>query len=341
MKTISTFLAGAILFAAGQTAEAQNFLQLYQRVNPAVAVINTVERGAGAAGGQVAFQGLGSGVLIDSTQVMTAAHVVQTADLVEVQFVTGEKIYANIIASDPSRDLALLELEHEPMDIRPARLGDSDDARVGSQVFVVGAPLGLSHTLTVGYLSARRGGEAAGGTLADDVVILQTDAAINQGNSGGPMFNLDGEVIGIVSYIMSQSGGFEGLGFAIASNTARSVLLERNSFWSGISFVPLTNDLARLLNLPTAAGFLVQSVALNSPAQRAGLRPSTVPANINGADLLLGGDIVLAVDGIAVGEPDARSRILDRLSSLSSGASVTIDVLRLGQLEQLRYFHLE
>jgi S1-C subfamily serine protease len=335
------FLTGAMLFAAGHAAVAQDFLQLYRRVNPAVAVINTVERGASPAGGQVSFQGLGSGVLIDGTQVMTAAHVVQTADLVEVQFVTGEAIYANVIASDPSRDLALLELEREPMDIVPARLGDSDVADVGSQVFVVGAPLGLTHSLTVGYLSARRSGEAAGGTLADDVVILQTDAAINQGNSGGPMFNMDGEVIGIVSYIMSQSGGFEGLGFAIASNTARNVLLERNSFWSGISFVPITNDLARLLNLPTAAGFLVQNVALNSPAQRAGLRPSTVPANINGTELFLGGDIVLAVDDIAVSEPDARNRILERLSSLSSGSRITIDVLRLGQLQQLSYLHLD
>jgi len=337
VKSITYVLLGLSLATFASPLSAQEIVALFRRVNPAVAVLNTIERGATRSGGQVSFEGLGSGVLIEPTQIMTAAHVVQTADVVEVEFVTGEKIYANVVASDPLSDLALLELESEPMDIRPVKLGNSDRVDVGSEVFVVGAPLGLSHSLTVGYISARRGNEASGEALASDVEIFQTDAAINQGNSGGPMFNMDGEVIGIVSYILSQSGGFEGLGFAITSNTAERVLLKEGTFWSGLSSFPVTGQLAGMLNIPARTGWLVQKVALNSPAEQAGLRPSTIPAVIAGRELFLGGDVILAVDGIALSEPDARSRIRGRLGALNGGERINIDILRSGRREQLVY----
>ena len=244
--------------------------------------------------------GLGSGVLVTTRgYVITAAHVVQTADLVEVEFSNGFRTTAAVTASDPEKDLALLKLDKIPEDITPVKLADSDQVSIGENVFVIGAPYGFSHTLSVGHISGRHAPEEIG-PAGPQAETFQTDAVINQGNSGGPMFNARGEVIGIVSYILSQSGGFEGLGFAVTSNEVITTLFEQPMAWSGMSGLMLEGDLAVLLNLPQAAGFLVQKVALNSPAQRAGLRPSLVPAVIAGRDILLGGDIILAVDGIEV-----------------------------------------
>ncbi len=314
-------------------------IDLFKRVSPAVVVLHTIQRGPSQQGGQMSFEGLGSGVLVDDAQIITAAHVVQTADQVEVEFKTGQRIFATVISSDPLSDLALLQLEEEPADVSRVRLGDSDDVEIGSDVFVVGAPFGLTHSLTVGHISARRSGDGSG-ELAADVELFQTDAAINQGNSGGPMFNMNGEVIGIVSYILSQSGGFEGLGFVITANTARRVLFEERAFWSGMTGFVVEGALAQLLNVPERAGYLVQNVASNSPAQQAGLRPSLIPAQILGRDFALGGDIILSVDGIQVSQPDFRVAIANRLQSLSIGERLTIDVLRSGQRVELRYHKL-
>ena len=328
------------LIALASQVQAQDFVDLFERVNPAVVVLNTVERGPRPGGGQVSMSGLGSGVLIDATHIVTAAHVVQTADLVEAEFVTGEKIFANVVASSPTTDLSLLELQSEPTGIRPVELADSDEAEIGSEVFIVGAPMGLSHSLTVGHISARRGSEAAGNMFTTEVELFQTDAAINSGNSGGPMFNMDGEVIGIVSYILSQSGGFEGLGFAVTSNTARRVLLENRSFWSGLTGVLIEGDLARLLNIPQTAGYLVQNVAQFSPARQIGLRPSTVQIQFAGQSMALGGDIILSVDGITFSDAEGQARIIERINSLEIGEQIPIDLLRGGARETVTYRHL-
>lgn len=326
------------LITAAGPARAQ-VIDLFKEVSPAVVVLHTIERGTSREGSQVSLEGLGSGVLIDDEHIITAAHVVQTADQVEVEFVSGETIFASVISSDPTSDLALLELEQEPEGVRPVRLGDSDEAEIGSEVFVVGAPFGLTHSLTVGHISARRGGDDSG-ELAADVEIFQTDAAINQGNSGGPMFNMDGEVIGIVSYILSQSGGFEGLGFVITTNTAQRVLFEERAFWSGMTGFVLEGALAQLLNVPENAGYLVQNVATNSPAEQAGLRPSLAPAQILGREFALGGDIILSIDEILVGEPGFRDAIADRLQTMRIGERLTIEVLRSGHRLELLYHKL-
>src|SRR5438034_2539483 len=237
----------------GRTAAADQALSdVFKRVNPAVVEIHTKETDV-ARGGiaqQVSVAGLGSGVLISlDGKVLTAAHVVQTADAIEVEFLTGEKLKARVVSSEPSADVALLQLEKPPKSPFVARLGDSDAVEVGESVFVVGAPLGVSHTLTVGYISARRKPNAtfSGMSRAE---FFQTDAAINQGNSGGPMFNMQGEVIGIVSYIISKSGGFEGLGFVVSSNMARQLMLEKRPFWTGVTWFRISGELAEYLNLP-------------------------------------------------------------------------------------------
>jgi S1-C subfamily serine protease len=240
-----------------------------------------------------------------------------------------------VVASEPEADVSLLQLARVPPGAVVARLGDSDRIEVGEEVFVVGAPYGIGHTLTVGHLSARHKPKTvyAGLPLAE---FLQTDAAINQGNSGGPLFAMTGEVIGIVSHIISKSGGYEGLGFVVSSNMARQLLLERRSFWSGITTMALFGDLARALNVPQPVGVLIQRIARGSPAEHLGLRASTIAATIGGKSLLVGGDVILAVDGIVIESEDSYLQIQQRLSQRRPGDEITVLVLRDGEVMLLR-----
>jgi S1-C subfamily serine protease len=166
--------------------------------------------------------------------------------------------------------------------------------------------------------------------------FFQTDAAINEGNSGGPMFNMHGEVIGIVSHIVSRSGGFEGLGFVVTSNLARKLLLERSPFWSGMEGFLLSGEMAKIFNVPQPAGLLVQRIAPHSPASQLGLRPGTLAAVIEGEPLVVGGDIILEVQGVPF-IPDGSSYtvIRERLTSLKPGDKITVLVLRDGRKEEL------
>ena len=324
-----------VLLASLDTANAADFRKLFEQTNESVVVVYTVERRASSRSGQeVTLPGLGSGFVIDDEgHVMTAAHVVQTADLVEVEFVDGEKYTAAIIASDPVKDVALLKLDRLPDKLRPAKLADSDKVRIGEEVYIIGAPYGLSHTLTIGHISARHGGED--GYMGDiQAETFQTDAAINQGNSGGPMFNDRGEVIGIVSYIRSKSGGSDGLGFAVTSNTAVDALLDHPISWSGMTGILLTGALADALNVPQGAGYLIQQVASTSPAARIGLRPSRIPASIAGQDVLIGGDIILSVGGVPIA-PDMAVEFRQKTEMMDRGETVPIRLLRGGEVIEI------
>jgi len=194
----------------------------------------------------------------------------------------------------------------------------------------------MSHTLTVGHLSARRRPNATFGSM-ETTEVFQTDAAINQGNSGGPMFNLAGEVIGVVSRIVSRSGGSDGLGFVVPSNMARRSLFAEPSVWSGLEGYLLTDEMARVFNVPPAhAGLLVQRVAHGSPAERLGLRGGDLPAVIAGEEMIVGGDIVLEVDGIALGEQDAYESIRKRMIEIRDhSAPLPLTVLRSGVIVEL------
>jgi len=252
--------------------------------------------------------GLGSGVLVSNDgKVLTAAHVVETADVACVEFSDGQQITAHVIGSDVRSDVALLQLTQMPKGISPAILGDSDRVEVGDEIFVVGAPFGISQTLTVGHLSGRhRLNKNEGGPTVE---FLQTDAAVNTGNSGGPMFDMDGNVIGIVSTMMSHSGGSEGLAFVTAANTAKQLLFQRKSFWSGVDGLVVTGDLARALNLPQPSGFLVQRIGDGSIVSRLGVNPGTLRVTIQGMDILLGGDVILNVNGIDIVAPQATDSV--------------------------------
>ncbi|UCF67813.1 MAG: trypsin-like peptidase domain-containing protein [Acidobacteriota bacterium] len=341
MVTVAT-IAVAVMFFGSFPVEAQNLRDVFERVNPAVVVIRTTSKEL-APWGQAQFvgvSGIGSGVLIsDDGKIMTAAHVVHTALEIEVEFLTGEVLPAKRLASEPAADLALLQVERVPDGITAASLGDSDAVRAGDEIFVIGAPYGIDHTLTVGHISGRhRGDKALGGLSVAE--LLQTDAAINQGNSGGPMFNLRGEVIGIVSHIISQSGGFEGLGFVVTSNLARRLLIDEPGFWGGLELVMLDKELAELLNVPApAAGALVQQVVDGSPAQtQAGLRGGTTRATIGDRELILGGDILLEIQDIPVGLPGSYERIRSTLRALKSGDEVRVKILRRGRAETITFY---
>jgi serine protease Do len=332
VRLLWLFLVALLL--PGAVAEAQSVGEVFKRVNPSVVIIRARWTEAAGQGQLRRVSEVGSGVLISMDgQVITAAHVVQTADEITAEFLDGEQVGATVIASEPEADVSLLRLARSPSRPVVARLGDSDRVQVGDQIFIIGAPYGIGHTLSVGHVGARYKPNTvySGMSLAE---FLQTDAAINPGNSGGPMFNMQGEVIGIASHNISRSGGFEGLGFVVTSNMARRLLLDHKSFWTGISGVILEGALAKALNLPQPVGMLIQQVAAKSPSAEIGLRSGTIQATIDGKSMLLGGDIILSVQGIRIGDA-SYEEIQEVLSRLPSGATVRLSVLRDGQIVEL------
>jgi S1-C subfamily serine protease len=338
LTVTATSLLLILCFGGSTQSSGQELRQAFHRVKQSVVIIRTQQKELAPSpqGGMVSANGLGSGVLISSDgKILTAAHLVEAADAMLVEFSDGELIPARVLGAVRNADVALLQLAHPPAKVTVAPLGDSDKMDVGDEVFLVGAPYGLSYTLTAGHISGRH---AADNRISEtgSREFLQTDAAINQGNSGGPMFNMNGEVIGIVTNIVSQSGGSEGLGFATTSKMARQLLLDQKPFWSGIEGLLLTGDLARALNVPQPAGLLVERVADGSLAARAGMVAGSMRANIAGEDLLLGGDIILEVNGLRYEDSSENySRLYARLTKLKVGDIVVIKVFRQGQVVTL------
>jgi S1-C subfamily serine protease len=331
-------LIGAGFLCVSSVASSRSLSDVFSKVDPAVVMILTKERGYSKVepGKQVATRGLGSGVVISKDGlVLTAAHVVQVADEVEVEFLGDYRIGAKVIGSATLADAALLQLDRVPEDLVWVKLGASDKVPVGEEIFVVGAPYGVSHTLTVGHVSGRRNPKI----FCDQIIpieFLQTDAAINKGNSGGPMFSMDGEVIGIVSHFLSQSGGFEGLGFAVSINTAKELLLKQRSFWTGLEAYAVSGALAKALNMQQEAGLLIQRVAHDSPGYYLGLRPGNVPVRIGREELLLGGDIVLEVQGTPIStDPAEMCHIRETMAEMVPGDPIDVKVLREGQIVNL------
>jgi len=320
-------------------AGAQSIGDVFRKVNPAVVVIRAKGQDVEGSGGLTRFTEIGSGVLISADgKVMTAAHVVHSMDGINVEFLGGVTVPARVVSSEPAADLSLLQLTSVPKGVKPALLADSDTVRVGDQILIVGAPYGLSHSMSAGWISAKWPANSVYRSmpLAE---FLQTDATINTGNSGGPMFNMAGEVIGIVSHNISKSGGSEGLGFVVTINTAKRLLLERPSFWSGLDGRLVSGPIAQILNLPQPTGYLVKSVAKGSAGDAVGLRGGAVLATIMGEQLVVGGDIILKVQGIPVGEATDHRRVRDILDSVPPGGEFTMTILRLGKVMELKGRH--
>jgi serine protease Do len=336
---LAAALVGAAWLALVLPAGAQNLAEVFRAANPSVVVIRAKGRDVEGPGGLTRFTETGSGVLISPDgKIMTAAHVVHSMDEITVEFVGGETVPARVLSSEPAADLSLLQLDHVPPAVRVATLADSDTVRVGDPVVIIGAPYGLSHSMSAGWISARWPANSVyrAMPLAE---FLQTNATINTGNSGGPMFNLAGQVIGIVSHNISRSGGSEGLGFVVTINTAKRLLLERPSFWSGLEGHLVAGPIAQILNLPQPSGYLVKSVARGSAGDAVGLRGGAALATIMGEQLVVGGDIILKVQGIPVGDAADHRRVHDILEAVPPGGEFTMTVLRLGQVIELKGRH--
>src|SRR5262250_2512687 len=335
MKTrLAAVLALAIPLGFEETVAAQDLGDLFRKVTPTVVVIRARGRDVSNVG-VTRFSEIGSGVMIEADgKVMTAAHVVNAMDEITVEAVGGESVSARIIASEPAADLSLLKVDRVPSSMRAATMADSNTVRVGDQVMIIGAPYGLSHSMSVGWISARW----PPNTVYKHMPLaefFQTTATINTGNSGGPMFNMAGEVIGIVSHNISKSGGSEGLGFVVTINTAKKLLLEKKSFWAGLEGQLLTDAQADLLNLPPGAtGYIIKTVAKDSPAEQLGLRGATMMVNLGGDQVPLGGDILLTVEGIKA-EASNLAKIRDSLSSKQPGSPYKVTVLRAGKVLEL------
>ena len=328
-------LVGILVAVGALAAQAQDVGELFRNINPSVVVVRAKGREVTAARGISTFKETGSGVLISADgKVMTAAHVAHSMDELTVEFLGGETIGARVIESEPAADLSLLQLERVPTGAKVARLGDSDNVRVGDQVVVVGAPYGLSYSLSVGWISAKWPPNTVHRAmpLAE---FFQTNATINTGNSGGPMFNMRGEVIGIVSHIISKSGGSEGLGFVVTMKTAKELLLETKSVWAGLEGTLLTGELAEVFNLPGGSGFMVKTVAKGSPAWTAGVLGGDRTATINGQDIVVRGDVILEVAGIAIKAADDMPKIREKLGAMKAGQPFKISVLRAGKVLEL------
>jgi len=328
-----------LLIFALPIASANQLSKLFEKASPSVVILHTFERvpkiNPATKERMTSIEGLGSGVVISKEGlILTAAHVVQVSDSVHVEFKSGEKILGKVVASEPTADVALIKLEKLPKDMKVATIGDSNKIMVGENVFVIGAPYGIGHSITAGYISGRR--KPPEKSMFSDVEFFQTDAAVNVGNSGGPMFNMNGEVIGIVSHILSQSGGFEGMGFAVTSNSAKQLLLEEKRIWSGIDGQLLTDELAGILQLPQSAGALVQRVADGSFAQNAGIKGGDVPAVIGGMPLLLGGDILLNIENVPIKDEESIKLIKKTIARKKQGEDVRITLLRKGRVVKIK-----
>jgi S1-C subfamily serine protease len=250
--------------------------------------------------------GLGSGFVFDKKgHIITNAHVVVDAKKVVVGFLDGRSYNAEIIGTDEFTDLAVIKVNADLILLHPLALGDSSNLKVGEPIAAIGNPFGLSGSMTSGIVSqlGRLLPLGSGYSIPD---VIQTDAAINPGNSGGPLLNMRSEIVGINTAIQSATGEFTGVGFAIPSQTIAKIvptLIEKGEYkhpWIGISGRDIDPDLAKVLGLKDAVGFLIVTVVENSPASKAGLIGSEKIIEVDGVKYAVGGDIILSVDGIEV-----------------------------------------
>jgi S1-C subfamily serine protease len=283
-----------------------------------------------------ATRALGSGFVIDKAgHIVTNGHVVAGAKTVQVSFSNNESYKAKIVGVDPSTDLAVLRVDAGSRALTPLTLGNSDDVHVGDQVVAIGNPFGLARTATAGIVSAlQRQITAPDEYQATIDHVIQTDAAINHGNSGGPLLDADGKVIGVNAQIDTGNTGEQGnvgIGFAIPSNTVRSVVAQllRNGrvehAFLGIEAQALSPPLARLFQLPVRTGIMVSKVQAGTAAQHAGLVAGKTQVTVSGQTYALGGDIVVAVDGVKV---DSVARLRDLVSAARPGDVMTVSVYR-------------
>jgi serine protease Do len=320
---------------------AQTFADLVASSDSCVVQIEVVEKtnlGLGNPSNYTSAGSLGSGVLVgkNSNYILTAAHVVATATKIQVIFVDGLTLSATVKRVDKTADLAIIQLERPIEHLPTAKLGDSEEMRIGDDIFIIGSPLGLSHSVSRGIISGKHT-EQNESNSERATEFFQTDASINKGNSGGPMFNMKGEVIGIVSSILSFSGGFEGLGFAATSSIAQEILLQKGRIWLGTEVLPMSAEFCKIFNVPQEGALLVQSVTENSPAYFMGMKGGYVSTKIGELEFLSGGDFVLSFDDIPLNSRENIEKLWEHLNQQEKGHRYKIQVFRNGKKKHLSW----
>jgi len=311
-----------------------SLIQIFERAETGVVRVN-IQRSEEV----VSTNGVGSGFVFDKNgHIITNAHVVENSDKVVVTFLDGRSYNAEVIGVDPSTDISVIRVDADSSLLKPLLIGDSSNLKVGMQVAAIGNPFGLSGSMTSGIVSAlgRLLPQESGFSIPD---VIQTDAAINPGNSGGPLLNSRGEVVGINTAIQSATGEFTGVGFAIPSNTIAKIvpkLISDGTYhhpWVGIAGRDINPDLAKVLHLTDARGFLIVNVVEGSPADKAGLKGSSETKEIDGIEYLIGGDVVLSVDGNVVRKIDDILIHLQRYKSV--GDEMVLEILRDGRVTNI------
>ena len=301
--------------------------EIYKRDAPGVVQITATDASLGA-------ESQGSGFVIDKAgHIVTNFHVVRGATKVLVSFSSKDKLVSTVVGLDPSTDIAVLKIETHASALNPLELGNSDAVRVGDTVFAIGNPFGYVRTLTSGIVSAVQRQIVAPNSLTIDNAI-QTDASINHGNSGGPLLDAAGRVIGVTSQIYAENSqqGNIGIGFAIPVNTVRNIAAQIISTgkvahaYLGVSTAPITQQLSKLYNLPSS-GLLIGTIDGNGPAKKAGLVGGTTDVVVAGESYSLGGDVIVAVDGAPV---SAFEQLRDAIARKKPGDKIKLDVVRNG-----------
>ncbi|MGA3045241.1 MAG: trypsin-like peptidase domain-containing protein [Terracidiphilus sp.] len=310
--------------------EEQNNIAVYKRVLPSVVNITSTTLVFNFFYGTVPQQGQGSGFILDkSGHILTNFHVVEGANRgIEVTLSNKRKYAAKVIGTDRVHDLALLQIDAP--NLEPVILADSSGLNVGQKVYAIGNPFGLAGTMTRGIISAIRPIRSASGAPIEDAI--QTDAAINPGNSGGPLLNSHGEVIGINTMIASNGADqSSGIGFAIPINTAKAVLADLTRYGRvkrpslGIVSYAIGPDLAGQMGLAAEQGVLIQKVRPGSAADRAGLRGGREEAYVGNTLVMLGGDLIVAIDGQEVTDPQDINAIMEKHQA---GDSISVTIYR-------------
>ena len=301
--------------------------EIFEKTEPGVVRVN-VQRTNSVDG----VGGIGSGFVFDKKgHIITNAHVVNDATKVVVTFLDGRSYNAEIIGVDEYTDIAVIKVNADLSLLQPVLLGDSSTLKVGEKIAAIGNPFGLSGSMTSGIVS-QLGRLLPTENQYSIPDVIQTDAAINPGNSGGPLLNMMGGVVGINTAIQSATGEFTGVGFAIPSQTVAKIvptLIENGEYkhpWIGVSGRDIDPDLARVLEVTDAIGFLIVTVVEDSPASKAGLIGSEKTIEVEGVNYPIGGDIILAVDGIEVRQIDDILIHLQRAKSI--GDEMVLEVLR-------------
>lgn len=329
--------------------EEQLLVRVYEDVSPSVVNIRVRTRvSSGFPGfGDFVQQGQGSGFVWDSQgHIVTNNHVVENAIEIEVTFNDGISLPAKLVGTDPDSDLAVIKVDSAEHDLKPVKLGDSDTLKVGQRAIAIGNPFGLAGTLTAGVISAL-GRDLPAGSTGTSLVgyripdVIQTDAPINPGNSGGPLLNSNGEVIGVNAAIESTTGVSAGIGFAIPVNIVKKVvpaLIQTGAYrhpWLGVTVTTLSSKVAEAMGLPRKQqGALVVEVTAGGPADAAGIRPSSRPAQIDGAQVVVGGDVIIRIDNTEIKRSEDLISYLVRQTAV--GQQVTLTILRDGKEMEIK-----